>query len=106
MVIDTTRHISKAIAVCSVSVSKELALAVSKTQTVIQSTGRIKHHLEQWGKLTSAPHILNIVRGCKIEFDQPPLVISGSHLLKPNLAQTRLRQLIKRLQNTFLNVCL
>ena len=54
------------------SVSKELTLVVSKTQTVIQSAGRIKHHLEQWGKLTSDPHILNIVRGCKIEFDQPP----------------------------------
>ena len=52
--------------------STEFTLVVSKTQTVIQSAGRIKHHLAQWGKLTSDPHILNIVRGCKIEFDQPP----------------------------------
>lgn len=48
---------SKAIAVHSVSVSKELTYVVSKIQTVIQSAGRIKHHLEQWGKLTSDPHI-------------------------------------------------
>ena len=56
------------------SVNRELflVLVVSKTQTVIQSAGTIKHHLEQWRKLTSDPHILNIVRGCKIDFDQPP----------------------------------
>lgn len=45
------------LAVHSVSVSKELTLVVSKTQTVIQSAGRIMHHLQQWGKLTSDPHI-------------------------------------------------
>lgn len=45
------------LAVHSVSVSKELTLVVSKTQTVIQSAGRIMHHLQQWGALTSDPHI-------------------------------------------------
>lgn len=25
-----------------------------------------------WGKLTADPHILNMVKGCKIDFDQLP----------------------------------
>ena len=30
------------------------------------------NYLLNWGKFTSDPHILNKVKGCKIEFDQLP----------------------------------
>ena len=63
---------AKTIALHRVSVSRNFTLVVSKTQTATQSAGRIKHHLVNWGKLTTDPHILNMVKGCKIEFDQPP----------------------------------
>ena len=32
--------------------------------------GRIKGYLSNWGKLTTDPHILNMVKGCKIDFAQ------------------------------------
>ena len=45
---------------------------IQKFQPGIFKAGRIKAYLLNWGKLTSDPHILNKVKGCKIEFDQLP----------------------------------
>ena len=54
------------------SVSKDCKLVDSKTQTGIFQAGRIQCYLLNWGKLTTDPHILNMVKGCKIDFDQLP----------------------------------
>ena len=54
------------------SVSKDCKLVDSKTQPGIFKAGRIKGYLLNWVKLTTDPHILNIVKGCKIDFDQLP----------------------------------
>ena len=54
------------------SVSKDCKLVDSKTQPGIFKAGRIKGYLLNWGKLTADPHILNMVKGCKIDFDQLP----------------------------------
>ena len=32
----------------------------------------IKGYLLNWSKLTTDPHILNMAKGCKIDFEQPP----------------------------------
>ena len=45
---------------------------IQKFQLGIFKAGRIKAYLLNWGKFTSDPHILNKVKGCKIEFDQLP----------------------------------
>ena len=52
--------------------SKDCKLVDSKTQPGIFKAGRIKGYLLNWGKLTADPHILNMVKGCKIDFDQLP----------------------------------
>ena len=54
----------------------------------MESAGTIKYHLEQWGKLTSDPQILNIVGGCKIEFDQPPLSVAATSTSKAHFQIT------------------
>ena len=54
------------------SVSNDCKLKGSKTQPGIFKAGRIKGYLLNWGKLTTDPHILNMVKGCKIDFDQLP----------------------------------
>lgn len=56
----------------SVSVSKDCKLVDSKTQPGTFKAGRIKGYLLNWGKLTTDPHILNMVQGCQIDFDQLP----------------------------------
>ena len=43
-----------------------------KTQPGIFKAGRIKGYLLNWGKLTTDPHILNMVKGRKIDFAQLP----------------------------------
>ena len=63
---------AKTVAIHSVSVSKDCKLVDSKTQTGIIKAGRIQCYLLNWGKLTTDPHILNMVKGCKIDFDQLP----------------------------------
>ena len=52
--------------------SKDCKLMASKTPTGIFKAGRIQCYLLNWGKLTTDPHILNMVKGCKIGFDQLP----------------------------------
>lgn len=50
------------------------------SQTVIRSkldietfqAGRIKHYYNNWCKLTSDPEILNIVKGCRLDFQSVP----------------------------------
>ena len=54
------------------SVSKDCKLVDSKTQPGIFKAGMITGCLSNWGKLTTDPHILNMVQGCKIDFDQLP----------------------------------
>ena len=63
---------AKTLAIYRGSVSKDCKLVGSKTQPGIFKAGRIKGYLLNWGKLITDPHILNMVKGCKIDFDQLP----------------------------------
>jgi len=45
--------------------ASDCKLVDSKTQPGIFKAGRIKGYLLSWGKLTTDPHILNMVKGCK-----------------------------------------
>ena len=43
-------------------------LFLSKSISDIPTTGRLKHFVGAWMKITQDPKILNMVKGCKIPF--------------------------------------
>ena len=63
---------AETVVIHSVSMSKDCKLVDLNTQTAIFKARRIQCYLLNWGKLTTDPHILNMVKGCKIDFDQLP----------------------------------
>jgi hypothetical protein len=70
------------------------ATAISNAKTF--QAGRLKHHYKAWTELTSDPHILKIVTGADIEFDQIPIQHSKPSPYK--FSQTKSRQITQEVE--------